>query len=264
MLPLGITSSIRPPLVGVRHLLILKVGGLHSLVTCDSLRSYLTIEPGHLRRAAVPQSKCIKEVPNLENVSAFLSDPLNVEEDAAPTSRMQVPRKPMGSGEECSEEWIDDFDLAKILKLVDRTLSSAWKFNPYFGASPGAMGPFPADLELTVEEFNFANRKKIIKDTASERRIRADSARGLCELKNINKRNKKNLSITPWPEDISFLNDKAFAEQVNLNAFCSRNSIPNDVHSGVHDTLDDVRHDDRQGVSHSCVRIDSLSHRITQ
>lgn len=212
----------------------------------------------------MPQSKCIKEVPNLENVSAFLSDPLNVEEDAAPTSSLQVPGRPIGSGEECSEDWIDDFDPAKVLKQVNRTLSSAWKFNPYFGANPGAMGPFPKDLELTLDEFNFANNKKIIKDTANETRIRADNARGKFELRNINKRNKKNSNIAPWPEDISFLNDKAFAEQVNLNAFCSRSSIPDGVHSGLHDIRDNIPHDDRQGVSHSCVRVDSLSHKITR
>lgn len=206
----------------------------------------------------MPSSKYIKEVPSLENVSAFLSDPPNVEENATPKDRMQVPEKPTESGEERSEEWIDDVDPVKILRLVDRTLSSAWKFNPYLGASPGAMGPFPEDLELTPDEYDFANRKKIIKDTASERRIRADTARGLFELQNINKRNKKNLSITPWPEDISFLNDKAFTEQVNLNAFYSRNSIPNDVSSRVHDTRYEVACDDRQVVSHSPVIFDSL------
>lgn len=263
MLPLGTASSISPPLVGVRHLSILKVGALHSLVTCDSLRLYLSIEIGHLGRAVGLQSKSIKEVPNLDNVSAFLSDPLTLEEDAAPTSKVQVPGEPVGSGKECPVELIDDFDPAKVLKLVDRVLSSAWKFNPYLGASPGAMGPFPKDLELNSNEFEFANRKKIIKDTAIETRLRADTARGLFELQNINKRNKKNLSITPWPEDISFLNDKAFAEQVNLNAFHSRNSIPDNGNSRVHDTPDDVCHDDRQGVSHLSKNQFTLTHNHT-
>jgi len=250
MLLLGTGSSMRPPLGEVSHLSFLKVGTSDSLVNCDSLRSYLTIGTGHLRRVAGPQSSCIKEVPSLENVSAFLSDPLNVEDDASATSRVRVPGEPAVTGEACSEELIDDFDPTKILRLVDRTLSSAWKFNPYLGASPGCMDPLPPDLELTSDEHEFANGKKIIKDTANATRLRADTARGLFELQIINKRNKKNLSITPWPEDILFLNDKAFAEQVNLNAFHSRDSIPNNVSNGVRDTRADVCHKSRQAVSH--------------
>lgn len=123
------------------------------------------------------------------------------------------------------EELIDDLDVPKILKQADRTLASAWKFNPLKGAAPGCLDPMPSEYELTKDEFEFLNKRKIKSDTRGDRKERADTARGLFELQNIRKRNKKNLVIEPWPKDIPFLNDQRFATEVNINAFSGHNFI---------------------------------------
>ena len=170
----------------------------------------------HIDRVIPPQSSRIKEVPNLDNVEPFLSDPIE-SEDGPPTKSTFEDLAQMKNSAYTKNEYT-----TALLKVVDRMLSTSWKFNPFRGCSVAAMDPPLPETRLTKEQYRWLESCKAEQKMAFDTRGQRWNARGLTHLKTTNERNQKKLTVQAWPRSIPFLDEEAFAEEVRINSFHSR------------------------------------------
>lgn len=178
----------------------------------DDLRS------ARLPNVFEPQSNRVVEVPNLENVDAFFSDPVDPNEGSDLVGgNLETQSEATFDGPGTRKLAVDTLvDPDRILLQTSRMLGSAWKFNPFKGASPGSFELDTPDSTLTKEELDFVRSCKA-SSTSRPRDValRHHNAIGQIELAKINKRNRKDLSITAWPEDIVELSDQDFQKEVD-------------------------------------------------
>ena len=180
----------------------------------------------HIHRVNKQLRHRMKEVPNLENVEAFFSDFSEPEDNPYHNVSMGESTRAVGFSENeivykanphCA---MQHHSLA--IRQADRVLSSAWKFNPLYGATAASLEDPPSGTELSAEELKLLESITEKQVAARATRLQRMYAQGLRELQKTKSRNEKRLNIQIWAEDISDLDDAVFAEEVRNNSFCSR------------------------------------------
>ena len=179
------------------------------------------------RHVLQPQSNRVVEVPNLDNVDAFFSDPVNPDEGLYSTDTgLETQHTANINGSEMRQLTPDAFiDPHQVLRETSRTLESAWKFNPFKGAAPGAFELESKTTPLTEEELKFIHSYEVSNQSRPrDAALRHLNAIGLVELAKVNKRNRKHSSIPDWPEDTAEINDKGFDKEII--AFYGADTLP--------------------------------------
>ena len=193
----------------------------------------------HIHRVNKQLRHRMKEVPNLENVEAFLSDFSEPEDNPYHNVSMQESARAVGPDEgknvykgnpHCAMQ-----HESLALGQVDRVLSSAWKFNPFYGATAASLADPPSDIELSAEELRLLESIKGKQVAARATRLQRMYALGLYDLQKTKSRNEKRLNVQIWPEDIPDLDDAMFVEEVRNNAFCSRGLRSDNIGSDTQD-----------------------------
>lgn len=180
------------------------------------------------------------EVPNLENVDAFFSDPLDPAEGLPSTDMgLETQHTANTNGPEMRQPTLDAFsDSSQIIQQTNRALSSSWKFNPFRGAHPQAFDREDPKTNLTEDEWKAIQAFQVSNNSRPrDVALRHHDAIGQIELAKINKRNKKHLSLAAWPEDTVGLNDEGFHKEIN--AFYGLPTLPSSGQTGVQSATDD-------------------------
>ena len=181
----------------------------------------------------------MKEVPNLENVEAFFSDFSEPEDNPYHNVSMGESARAVGSDKNENVYKANPHCAMQhhsvALRQVDRVLSSAWKFNPLYGATAASLEDPPSDTELSAEELKLLESIKEKQVAARATRLQRMYAQGLLDLQKTKSRNEKRLNIQTWAEDISDLDDAVFVEEVRNNSFCSRRLSSDNIGSDTQD-----------------------------
>lgn len=205
-----------------------------------AVADYLVV--GNRGRVVLPQSSRMKEVPSLDNVEAFMSDPVDLEDESSSIWKVGK-RTPQAKHGQSGYQYPENPNIASISRLVllrqaDRALNITWKFNPFRGCPMAAMDELPPDAQLTDEQLEWLEGFKEKEILARATRIQRMSARGLLDLQKTKKKNMKNLTILAWPNSVASLTGKTFEEEVLNNSFHSRHLVS----TGSDDKAEDSEH----------------------